>query len=152
MQDKNNHIGRPPRITPFTDQPLYYITFNTHNRLSLLANEDIHARFINFASKAETKGAAIGRYVIMPDHIHLFLRCHHSLRIGDTIRLLKRSLSASIKHTLPHWQPGFFDHIIRQGESYHEKWLYVEQNPVRAELVETADAWPFQGQVVDLRM
>jgi len=46
------------------------------------------------------------------------------------------------------WQPGFFDHILRSDESYTEKWNYVRDNPVRAGLVEIADDWPYQGEIV----
>jgi hypothetical protein len=45
-------------------------------------------------------------------------------------------------------QAGFFDHILRSDESYSEKWNYVRDNPVRAGLVETADDWPYQGEIV----
>jgi len=34
--------------------------------------------------------------------------------------------------------PGFFDHILRNDESYSEKWEYVRENPVRAGLVQRA--------------
>ena len=152
MNDKKTYPGRPPRVPVLIDQPMYFITFNTHNRQNLLANKEVHSRFVSFAEKAAGKGAAIGRYVIMPDHVHLFLCCHHSLRIGDTVRMLKRSLSASINKSLPHWQPGFFDHILRRGESYGEKWQYVNENPVRANLVEESEEWKFQGEIVRLTM
>ena len=33
---------------------------------------------------------------------------------------------------------GFFDHVLRNGESYGEKWKYVRENPVRAGLVQRA--------------
>jgi len=125
---------------------------SAHNRQPILANPETHQKFITFVEKSAQKGAAIGRYILMPDHIHLFLRCHESLKVGDTIRLMKRSLSATFKTPAPHWQPGFFDHILRQSESYGEKWHYVEQNPVRAGLVKTPEDWPFQGEIVELRM
>jgi putative transposase len=51
----------------------------------------------------------------------------------------------------PHWQKGFFDHVMRSGESYAQKWEYVRNNPVRAGLVVEADAWLFQGEIYQLR-
>jgi len=41
-----------------------------------------------------------------------------------------------------HWQPGFFDHVLRNDESYGQKWEYVQENPVRARLVQWPDQWP----------
>jgi hypothetical protein len=64
--------------------------------------------------------------------------------------MLKRALSKAIAVEPPHWQQGFFDHLIRQSESYRAKWEYVSQNPMRAGLVPTADEWPWQGEIVQL--
>ena len=50
----------------------------------------------------------------------------------------------------PHWQKGFFDHILRSGDSYAEKWEYVRDNPARAGLVEKWNEWPFVGEIFDL--
>ena len=36
---------------------------------------------------------------------------------------------------------------MRGGESYSQKWDYVRENPVRAELVARADDWPYAGEV-----
>jgi hypothetical protein len=45
------------------------------------------------------------------------------------------------------WQPDYFDRFLRSGESYSEKWAYVQNNPVRAGLVAQADDWPFKGRI-----
>jgi putative transposase len=50
----------------------------------------------------------------------------------------------------PHWQKGFFDHMIRSHESYDEKWMYVRNNPVRAGLVLSAEDWPYAGEISNL--
>jgi putative transposase len=54
-------------------------------------------------------------------------------------------------HDKPHWQEGFFDHVLRSGESYAQKWSYVRMNPVRAGLTAAPEEWPFQGEIVPLR-
>ena len=45
------------------------------------------------------------------------------------------------------WQTDCWDTQMRNGDHYREKWLYVRNNPVRENLVETADQWPFQGEL-----
>jgi putative transposase len=50
----------------------------------------------------------------------------------------------------PHWQEGFFDHLLRGSESYSQKWEYVRMNPVRAGLSKTAEEWPYQGEIIAL--
>jgi hypothetical protein len=43
---------------------------------------------------------------------------------------MRKELNASWE-----WQPGCFDRLLRSDESLHEKWLYIQENPVRAGLV-----------------
>ena len=40
------------------------------------------------------------------------------------------------------WQRNYFDHRIRPDEGLQMKTDYIRQNPVRAGLVDTPDAWP----------
>ncbi len=46
------------------------------------------------------------------------------------------------------WKEGFFDHVLRSDESYSQKWNYVRENPARAGLVNSAEDWPYQGEIV----
>jgi REP element-mobilizing transposase RayT len=141
----------PPRLDIIFqkyDPPLYFVTFNTHRRKRILANAKVHQRFVEFARAGEKRGIAVGRYVIMPDHIHLFVSNNSDTALSQWVRLLKRDLSRAILISPPHWQKGFFDHLIRNSESYSEKWEYVFQNPERAGLVADPDDWPWQSELV----
>ena len=64
--------------------------------------------------------------------------------------MLKQTLAKQITSmgTLPIWQRSFFDHVLRNDESYAQKWNYVRENPVRAGLVTKADDWPYSGEIV----
>jgi putative transposase len=141
--------GRPHRVDLiYTSQPLYFVTFATRDRKTIPSLD--HAQLIleQYAHCAIVKfNVALGRYVIMPDHIHLFVRGDRTFTLSSWIGGLKRAISVALKLSRL-WQPGFFDHILRSDESYAEKWNYVRDNPVRAGLVETADDWPYQGEIV----
>jgi hypothetical protein len=50
------------------------------------------------------------------------------------------------------WQREFFDHVLRSGESYSEKWHYVFDNPVRAGLVSSAEEWKYAGEIETLML
>jgi len=68
------------------------------------------------------------------------------------MKSLKNSMSKHWRDggiSAPHWQKGFFDHVIRSSESHEEKWRYVRENPVRAGLVERAEDWQFAGVIVE---
>jgi REP element-mobilizing transposase RayT len=122
----------------------------------LLADAKIHARLIDFARRGERHRAWLGDYVLMPDHLHLFVALDETrIRLSTWMKSLKNSLSMILREKdipPPHWQKGFFDHLLRGDESYAEKWNYVQQNPVRAGLVTRADEWPFIGRVFALEL
>jgi len=50
----------------------------------------------------------------------------------------------------PVFQRDCWDTQLRRGESYHDKWEYVRNNPVRRGLAENADAWPYGGVIHEL--
>jgi REP-associated tyrosine transposase len=151
---RNRNFGRrPPRLgRVFDTSPLYFITFCTHQRRRFLACHDVHAAFAIFAGRAERSfNIAVGRYVIMPDHVHLFVRGAQNFRLGRWVGLLKQVLAKAA--ALPRaksrlWEEGFFDHVLRTNETYSQKWNYVRENPVRAGLVKSAADWPYQGEIV----
>ena len=155
--NKTEWPRRPPRLSRLFDnvRPFYFVTFNTYERQRFLARSEVHEAFSMFCSKAQEHGVAVGRYVIMPDHVHLFAAFPiagiglpswiQSLRTVVGKRLLRLEIPK------PHWQEGFFDHLLRSHESYAQKWDYVRLNPVRAKLCQTPEAWPYQGEIAAIR-
>jgi REP element-mobilizing transposase RayT len=150
-------MGRFPRLPPrldrvFLEAPVYFVTFCTHRRRPLLANPELHAALVAFSKRAYLEhNVAVGRYVILPDHIHLFVSGDRGFDLGRWIGLLKQVLAKCVvrrSDSGPVWQRGFFDHVLRAAESYSQKWEYVRDNPVRAKLVCEADAWPYAGEIV----
>ena len=95
----------------------------------------------------------VGRYVLMPDHVHVFVSADGSQRLSGWIKALKGVLSRRWRTqgvVSPFWQEGFFDHVLRSGESYSEKWAYVFRNPERSGLVAQAELWPYAGEIEKL--
>jgi REP element-mobilizing transposase RayT len=144
--------GRPPRLgLIFVQTPVYFVTFCTHRRRSWLAEQPVHNAFIKYARRAEQANIAVGRYVIMPDHVHLFVCGDDEFMLGKWIGQLKQALAKAANRSRSKgqiWQEGSFDHLLRNDESYSEKWNYVRENPVRAGLVKSAEDWPYQGEII----
>jgi REP element-mobilizing transposase RayT len=150
-----DHPKRPPRLTWLHDsaRPFYFITFNTYKRRPILANSGVHQVFAGYCGRAEERGIAVGRYVLMPDHAHLFVALSEDMALSPWIRALKTVVGKELIGRgihIPHWQQGFFDHVLRSGESYGEKWEYVRMNPVRAGLCRVPEEWKYQGEIVRL--
>jgi len=130
---------------------VFFVTFCTQERRKLLATDAVHSAFVAFASQANSRhNVAVDRYVIMPDHVHFFVRRPDDLELGRWVGMLKQTLAKQVAPagTLPVWQRGFFDHLLRNDESYAQKWNYVRENPVRAGLVTNAEDWPYSGEIV----
>jgi putative transposase len=152
---KQEFERRPLRLARvFDGNPLYFVTFCTHSRTPWLALNEIHAAFVLFAEKAERDfGIAVGRYVIMPDHVHLFVRGGPDFVLGRWVGMLKQSLGQATKlsrRDMQLWQEGFFDHVLRSDDSYAQKWQYVRENPARAGLLSCSEDWPYQGEIVHI--
>ena len=137
--------GRPPRLGQIFqtyDPPLYFVTICTIHRQKIRDLSTAHGAFESYVRRGrEEFGVAVGRFVIMPDHLHLFVRGSADFNLAQWVNGLKRAISVTLGGTKksPLWQPGFFDRVLRNDESYSQKWEYVRANPVRAGLVARAD-------------
>ena len=96
----------------------------------------------------------VGRYVIMPDHLHLFCA-----PVGQTaesvarwVAYWKRLASISMPQLDDVWQRNCWDRQLRDAHHYEDKWEYVRENPVRKGLIKHAEAWPYQGCLNDLML
>jgi len=107
--------------------------------------------FVEFATRTLREfNVTVGCYVLMPDHVHLFVRGDQEFLLGPWIGALKQALARAIgwsKSKGQIWQEGFFDHVLRNDESMSQKWEYIRQNPVRAGLVDRPEDWPYQGEI-----
>jgi putative transposase len=142
----------PPRLRwIFAHNPLFFVTFCTYERRKLLASDPVHAAFVGFAEQAYwVHKIAVGRYVVMPDHVHLFVRGPDDFQLGPWVGMLKQALAKHIAlaGTSPILQRSFFDHVLRYDESYGDKWNYIRENPVRAGFVNNPDEWRYSGEIV----
>ena len=147
---KKRRLRRLDRV--FVDSPIFFITACSVDRRPILERESLHDTFRTFCLDSPQHGARVGRYVLMPDHLHLFVSVDE-ISLSNWIKSLKNTLSKTLRSLgcdAPHWQKGFFDHLLRSGESYSQKWDYVRENPVRAGLVAIPEDWPFAGEIQDL--
>ena len=151
----NSHLRRLRRI--FLRDPIFFLTSTVADRRPVLAFEQGHETLVReWKISAEKYGWRVGRYAVMPDHVHFFAaetpRSRPlSLFVGKWKEYASKSLRAGPVPDFQ-WQEEFFDHVLRTGESYREKCAYVRENPVRAGLVERAEEWPFAGEIEQIEM
>src|SRR5438105_2897418 len=108
-KQRKERLRRLDRI--FDSSPIYFVTTCAAHRRPMLATPQLHAAFLQFARGGEDHGAYIGAYVIMPDHLHLFVALNRELTLAAWVKSLKNALSKSLRalsFPSPHWQKGFF--------------------------------------------
>jgi len=139
------------RIFQSYGAPLFFVTICTLHRRKIPSLDAAHNAVLLYGTRATKEfNVALGRYVIMPDHLHLFVRGDQNFVLGNWVKGLKRAILKTLpsQSQTSFWQPGFFDHLLRSDESYAQKWEYVRQNPVRAGLVRSGEDWRYQGEIV----
>ena len=94
----------------------------------------------------------VGYYLLTPDHLHLFC-APRDLRftIEAWVKFWKSEFSRAHLDQLWAWQRGGFHHRIRSAQEFHEKWVYVQENPIRKGLVTRPEDWPYQGTIHEVR-
>ncbi len=152
-QDSYWRVGRKhPAHNPVLDSGnravIVFITVNTHQRKPILSKMD--AAEIIRAAWRQGDTWLVGRYVIMPDHIHLFCAPRDlSVSLKRWMKYWKSLVSPRWPRPAepPIWQLDFWDTQLRRGENYAGKWDYDWRNPVRKGLVAKPEDWPYAGEI-----
>jgi putative transposase len=139
-------MGHPPRIPVWLrweQRVIYFVTICVAKREPVLANERAFRAFK--AAVAKLQHWNVLAVVLMPDHLHVIVspRDARDARLGNFSAALKRSIRQELSAAW-NWQPVCFDRLLRSDESLHQKWVYVQDNPVRARLVQRAVDWPYR--------
>lgn len=84
-------------------------------------------------------------WVIMPEHVHWLLE----LKQGSLSRCLQafksrlaRAANTAMSRSGSVWQPGFYDHRVREDEDLLVQARYLVDNPVRRGLVSRIEDYP----------
>jgi REP element-mobilizing transposase RayT len=140
--------AHPPPLRAVNRPTLLFVTACVAGRRALLNTPVAHELLVDAWRQAERW--LVGRYVVMPDHLHLF--CSP----GDGVTPFKKWMEYwrsavtrtwQVEEDKPLWQRDYWDRQLRRGDSYGEKWEYVRNNPVRAGLAARAEEWPYQGEL-----
>ena len=149
MDPGRKHPAHPPVLDLHGVALIVFLTVCSKDRKPILALADSAEAIIN--SWREAESWHVGRFLIMPDHIHLFCGPATSLLepLKQWVRFWKNTASKHWPRPNEHplWQRDFWDTQLRRSENYESKWLYVMDNPVRAGLAKRAEEWPFQGEL-----
>jgi REP-associated tyrosine transposase len=142
-------------LSSYSDNPIVFFTACTYRRKAVLAAMPCHEILKTIWTHSVRDGWWVGHYILIPDHVHFFARPEVGGRpMAKWVQMWKglssRKIAKAMNLRPPVWQAEYFDRYLRSTESYSQKWDYVEQNPVRAGLVQRIEDWPYRGVIHDL--
>ena len=132
------------------DPVIVFLTVCTKDRSPWLADAGVH----NLLREVWLRATAwlVGRYVLMPDHFHLFAAPGEpELSLERWVTYWKSQFTKRHRVSAHRWHVDHWDRRLRRSDSYDSKWDYVVNNPVRHGLVDRPELWPFQGELFELR-
>jgi len=137
-------------ILEIPNQPtIIFLTVCTENRKPWLASPEHHILLRSIWTEATAW--LTGRYVLMPDHLHLFAASGASdVPLENWVKFWKSQFRKRNSNKACRFQTDHWDTRLRRMESYDEKWDYVVNNPVRRGLVQRSEDWPYQGMIFEL--
>ena len=85
-------------------------------------------------------------WVLMPDHLHWLIGLR-DVDLSAGVQAFKsrsaRALNLACGRSGSVWQPGFYDHRLRNEHDFQRQAHYIIENPVRAGLAGYAEGYPY---------
>lgn len=135
------------------DGAVYFITFKTWEKLELTpAARQI---VLNACKFFDNQRYRVFVLVVMPDHVHMLIQPlpkseQEVWSLSSIMHSIKSYSAKQVPKVMPHigtvWQPERYDRIIRNQQEFESVWEYIRQNPVKAELADTPEAYGFFWQ------
>jgi REP element-mobilizing transposase RayT len=146
MNEQNQFPQRkklPHEIPSWIEQgERHFITINCGKKdCDQLIRDKIATRLLESARFYDETGKwYLWLMLIMPDHIHLIATFDLAAGIKTTVSAWKRYQAKRFGIV---WQSDFFEHRLRNQSEFDEKAYYIRMNPVRKNMVCTAEEWPY---------
>jgi REP element-mobilizing transposase RayT len=84
-------------------------------------------------------------WCVMPNHVHVVIEILGNRSLSDIVRSWKsftsRRANVLLGRSGPFWHADYFDRYMRDEEHLARTIEYVEQNPVKAGLIDIAADW-----------
>jgi putative transposase len=85
-------------------------------------------------------------YVVMPEHVHVLLGEPERSSLAQAIKSLKQGVSRkSSGNDEPFWQKRYYDHNVRDYDSFVGRLRYIHRNPVKRGLCAKPEDWEWSS-------
>jgi putative transposase len=126
----------------------FFITSVTWERRPIFRSDSLARLFLDTLARYRSQGRfLLHEFVLMPNHFHLLITPAPEVPMEKAVQFIKGGFSFRVKRemnsNLVIWQTEFTDHRIRDAEDYERHVTYIRENPVRAHLAETPEAYAY---------
>lgn len=131
------HVGRVS-----SPGAIYFVTFVTADRVPWLRERRATAALLGALGSWHDEGdGVVLAATVMSDHVHVLFELGTRLDVGRCVSRWK-TVGRQQASYAGEWQRDFWEHRLRDDESWEDYGLYVFLNPYRASLSVRNAAWP----------
>lgn len=137
---------RKPRI--LQPDASYHITARANHRELLMEPGSVKEMFLNVVAAAKKRFSfRLDNFVVMDNHFHFLLQPFDGANLSEIMKWILQTFA--IRYNRANglwghfWGSRFFSWIVPSAEAFLRAFRYLDENPVRAGLVETAEDWPW---------
>jgi putative transposase len=125
----------------------HFITFSCYRRRTLLDNAVSRRTFELAVERVRRKyQLCVYGYVVIPEHVHLLLSEPERSNLAQAIKSLKQGVARRLIGTADaFWQQRYYDHNVRNYDSFVGKLRYIHRNPVKRGLCSSPEDWPWSS-------
>ncbi len=88
-------------------------------------------------------------FVVMPDHFHAIITPAPDVSLEKAMQYIKGGFSFRLKSRLDVWMRSFNQTQILSEEKFRAAVLYIEQNPIRRGLAQTAAEYAYSSATAE---
>ncbi len=124
----------------------YHIVNRGVEQRKIFLCEADYATFMQLLSRAcEKYKVPIVAYALMPNHFHILIKVVEGSEVSKWGKWFQGVYAQAFNKKYGRvghlWQDRFYAKEVRNGFQLARTWMYVEQNPVKANLVDCQEGW-----------
>lgn len=140
-----------PRIARgLADNFAYHVLNRGNNKQKIFQKEQDYRAFVNLMLEAKSRWPmSILAYCLMPNHFHMILMPMKAEHLSEWMQWL---MTSHVRRYHQHyetsghiWQGRFKSFVIQKDEHLITVMRYINANPVRGGLVDSAEQWPWSS-------
>lgn len=148
-------MSRPLRI--HLPDLIYHVLNRGNNRQVVFAEESDYLHYLDILKKYKEKfNFKIFAYCLMTNHIHLLIKTSLGGTISDIMKAITIAHTRHYHHKYNAsghiWQGRFKSPIVSDDEHLLTLMRYIEQNPLRAGIVDQPEKYPFSSYNVNIKI